>query len=167
MRFEPHLTLTSDIPQHITDGTTDSQAWLDRLHLSTSAQPQTRFSSLDVGDQFFKKLTLSASKTPLLGLAIQTRAAAVENGKQSAASSWANKDWAPHVSLLYADGGIAEQKREEVLQALHGAGITLGEERDLAGAQGEGVDGWDGGRIVLVPTWRDPKEWAVVAEREV
>lgn len=103
----------------------------------------------------------------MLELAIQSRAAAVEHGNHSAASDWADKDWAPHVSLLYADVEITEQKREEVLQALHEAGIRLGEERGLAGAEGESVDGWDGGRIVLVPTWRDPKEWAIVAEREV
>lgn len=113
------------------------------------------------------KLTLSASKAPLLEVAIQTRAAAVEHGNQSEASSWANKNWAPHVSLLYADVDITEQKRKEVLLALHKAGIRLGEERGLADADGGGFDGWDGGRIVLVPTWRDPKEWVVVAEREI
>ncbi len=167
LQFEPHLTLTSDVPQDITDGTTDSQAWLDGLHIPISAKPLTRFESLDIGDQFFKKLMLSASKVPLLELAIQTRAAAVEDGNQSAASSWANKDWAPHVSLLYADVEIAEQKREEVLQALHKAGIRLDEERGVAAVESGDFYGWDGGQIVLVPTWRDPKEWVVVAEREV
>ncbi len=103
----------------------------------------------------------------MLELAIQTRAAAVEYGNHGTASSWANKDWAPHVSLLYADVEVSEQKREEVLRALHEAGIRLSEEGGLVAVERGGFNGWDGGRIVLVPTWRDPEEWVFVAEREV
>jgi 2',3'-cyclic-nucleotide 3'-phosphodiesterase len=140
-----------------------AQAWLDALPLALADQPNVLFRSLDVGTPFFKKLTLSVAKGPLQDIASQIRAAAIEDGDATAARHWAIDVYAPHVSLLYADIEISEQKRTEILQDLESAGIGL--EADGALRVDEAWKAWKGGRIVLVSTWKDLEEWSVTAER--
>lgn len=163
--FPPHLTLTSDIaPEVVGD---NPQAWLDGLSISLTESPSVNLQSLDIGQPFFKKLTLSSKKAPLQELAVQARAAAVEDGDEGAAMEWFGEKYAPHVSLLYADIEIGESKRREVLDDLIQAGVRLETEGLLGGREREGHDGWDGGRMVLVETWKELKDWETVAERTV
>lgn len=162
-KFLPHLTLTSDIAQEAIGG--DPQAWLDGLPISVDYPPVVSLQALDIGQSFFRKLTLSTKKSLLQGLAIQVRAAAVENGDVEAAEHWLDEKYAPHVSLLYAEIEINEIQRREVLDDLVEAGIRLETEGLLGGREREGLNGWDGGRIVLVPTWKELKDWTVIAEK--
>ena len=161
--FSPHLTLTSDIAQ---DAVSERpQSWLDSLPLALDRLPHVMFETLDVGEPFFRKLTLSTAKDPLLEVAVQIRATAVENGDAAAARRWAEDVYAPHVSLLYADLEITEEKRVEILGDLDRVGIKLKNEGALRGEENEGYDGWAGGKIVLVSTWKKLEDWAVTAER--
>ena len=163
--FPPHLTLTSDIaPEFMSE---NPQEWLDGLPVSVIQPPSVNLQSLDIGQQYFKKLTLSSKKAPLQDLAVQARAAAVEDGDEVAATQWFGENYAPHVSLLYADVDIGETKRREVLDDLIQAGIRLETEGLLGGKEREGHNGWDGGRMVLVETWKELKDWAIVAERTI
>jgi len=163
--FPPHLTLTSDVPESITEN--DPQEWLDNLSLSIDDIPSVSFQSLDVGQQFFRKLTLSVPKAPLQNLAARVRAVAVEKGNEAAAKRWVEETYAPHVSLLYADIEIDESKRRRVLHDVVDAGIRLANEGFLGPSKAEDYDGWNSGRIVLVHTWKELKDWTVVAERSL
>lgn len=163
--FLPHLTLTSDIPEEaLSNG---PQSWLDSLPLALDVPPYVTFESLDVGEPFFRKLTLKARKHNLYDLPTQIRSAAIERGDAAAAASWAAEVYAPHVSLLYADLSIGEEKRREILQDLDKAEISLREEGKFQGKENEGYNGWIGGRILLVSTWNALEKWAVIAERNL
>ena len=162
------MTLTSDImlPPEIA-GDVQAQQWLDDLPLPKKVDVDVRLESLDVGAQYFKKLTLSVIKEPLENLGAYVRSAAVENGNMAAATSWAKKTWAPHVSLMYADIEVTAEKRLEILQAVIEAGIRIGKEHEsLEYRKGE-CSGWKGGRIALVETWKGFRDWKVVASRAV
>lgn len=163
--FPPHLTLTSNVPESVTQN--EPQTWLDNLPISLEDSPSVSFQSLDIGQHFFKKLTLSVPKVPLQNLAATVRAAAVENGDEAAAKRWVDEMYAPHVSLLYADIEIDETKRRRVLQDVADAGIRLANEGFLGASKVKGYDGWNHGRIVLVPTWKELKDWTIVAERSL
>ena len=161
--FSPHLTLTSDIPKEVVE--TEPQTWLDSLPLNLTKPPMVKFQSLDVGDIFFKKLTLSALLEPLHDVATQMRAAANEGGDALAAERWARDVYAPHVSLLYADLSVHEGTRLAILKSLAEAGIQLEAESGLHEKKQAGFDGWTGGSIILVPTWKDVGDWSPIAER--
>ena len=161
--FSPHLTLTSDIPKEVVEN--EPQTWLDSLPLNLAKSPIVKFQSLDVGEIFFKKLTLSALIEPLHDVATQIRAAANEGGDARAAERWARDVYAPHVSLLYADLDVQEETRLAILKSLDEAGIELEAEGRLHDKKRAGFDGWTSGSIILVPTWKDLKEWSPIAER--
>ena len=161
--FSPHLTLTSDISKE--NVRNEPQIWLDSLPLHLAKPPTVKFQSLDVGDIFFKKLTLSAQMEPLHDVATQIRAAANEGGDALAAERWARDVYAPHVSLLYADLCIREETRLAILKFLDEAGIELEAKNGLHDKKQAGSDGWTGGSIVLVPTWMDVGDWSPIAER--
>lgn len=138
--------------------------WLQNIPLALDKEPTVNFQSLDVSDAFFKKLTVNAAKDPLHDIAVQIRAAAVEKGDTAAAERWAKDNYAPHVSLLYGDLEIDEETRVEILKALDQTGLRLETEGALR-KENEGLNGWSGGRIVLVSTFVDIKDWAVLADR--
>ena len=52
--FFPHVTLTSAIPKEVVGD--NPKAWLEGLKLPNSAEVKVRFSELDKGSTFFKKL---------------------------------------------------------------------------------------------------------------
>lgn len=166
MVFKPHMTLTSDItlPPDVA-GNKQAQRWLDGLPLPKKVDPDVRLESLDVGDQYFKKLTLSVYKGSLEDFGAHVRSTVVENGDMAAATSWAKGTWAPHVSLMYADIEVTAEKRQEILQVVTNAGIRIGKEYRLLEDGKSGYSGWSGGRIALVETWKELGDWEVVASR--
>lgn len=167
-QFPPHLTLTSDIPVDIAKN--EPQKWLDALPLTGLEPPSVSFQSLDIGPQFFKKVTLGVSKAPLRSLAARVRAFAVEKGDQTAADHWVTETYAPHVSLMYADLEIDSGERCKILHDVKSSRVWLAKEEPVetyGKSEGETHKGWSEGRIVLVSTWQDLKEWTVVAERSL
>lgn len=166
--FEPHMTLTSDVslPPDVA-GKEQAQRWLDNLLLPKKVDLNVRLESLDVGGQYFKKLTLSVDKGPLEFFGAHVRSIAVENGDMAAATSWAKETWAPHVSLMYAEIEITAEKRQEIVEVVIWAGIRLGKDNGLL-EDGQGhYSGWNGGRIALVETWKELKDWEVIASRVI
>ena len=120
-----------------------------------------------MGTQYFKKLTLSVNKEPLEHFGTHTRSIAVENGDVATATSWVKDIWAPHVSLMYADIEVSAEKRQEIMQVVIEAGIRIGKEGVLL-EDGKGdCRGWNGGRIALVETWKEPRDWEVIASRAI
>ena len=144
-----------------------AQKWLDDAPLPEKINLDVCFDSLDVSALYFKKLTLGVDKGPLEDFGARIRSTVVEKGDTAAASSWAKKEWQPHVSLMYGDIEINAEKREELLQVVKEAGICMGKERRLFKDGKHDLSGWNGGRIALVETWKELKEWKVVASRAV
>lgn len=166
--FVPHLTLTSDItiPPDIA-GHKQVQRWLDDLPLPNKANLDVRLESLDVGAQYFKKLTLSVNKEPLETFGTHVRSTAVENGNMAAATRWAKETWAPHVSLMYADIEVSAKKRQEILHVITEAGIRFRKEHGLPEDGKCECRGWKQGRIALVETWKELRDWEVIASRTI
>lgn len=162
------MTLTSDImlPPDIA-GNEQAQKWLDDLPLLRKVDLDVRLESLNVGAQYFKKLTLSVIRGPLEIFGAYVRSAAVENGDMAAATSWAKETWEPHVSLMYADNEVTAEKRQEILQAVIEAGIRIRKEHESLEDGKGGYSGWNGGRIALVETWKEIRDWEVVALRAI
>jgi len=84
----------------------------------------------------------------------------VEGTGEEEAALWADSVFTPHVSLVYS-AMAPEQVRTRVLEE---AGREVREVREAGVVVGPG-GGWKGGRVVLVQTWRDLKEWVVLAEK--
>lgn len=163
--FEPHLTLTSDIkmPPDIV-ANKQAQRWLDNMPLPDKVNIDVRFKALDVGAAFFKKLTLSVDKEPLERFGAYIRSTVVESGDMAAATRWV-KEWAPHVSLMYADIEVTADKFQEILQVVMNAGIQTGNEHRFLEGRNCYVSKWN--RIALIETWKEPMDWKIVASREI
>ncbi|KAI9820002.1 MAG: hypothetical protein M1827_006573 [Pycnora praestabilis] len=153
--FAPHITLTSDLPSSFPN----AQEWLDALDLPAANEVDVRLRELVVGEEFFKKLTLSVEKIEGLKiLAVRCRRALIDvDGKRGGADEdteaeveareWVEEVWGPHCSLLYSEAKISDETRMKMIKEVEKVGIDLGR----AGGKGkEGLTGWVGGRIWLV-----------------
>ncbi|KAF8248862.1 2, 3 cyclic phosphodiesterase [Wilcoxina mikolae CBS 423.85] len=156
--FPPHLTLTSRLPEEFSN---PQQQVLDQIDIPNDELPDVKFASLNVGDTFFTRLTLHTEKTQsLVALAKQCRRKFVVGTTEEEAELWAEEVFTPHVSLVYSampEGEVRDGVLEKVRREVEKVGVGVGDE--------EGLRGWKGGRIVLVQTWKDLKEWEVVAEK--
>ncbi|KAK5095955.1 DNA replication initiation factor cdc45 [Lithohypha guttulata] len=162
-KFLPHVTVTSEISPS-TYGS-DAQSWLDNLSLPTEFQkekvePTIELEEIEVGDVFFRKLTLRAKKDEnLVKLASVCRSQGLgvsdEEGKK-----WAESEYAPHLSLMYADLERAEVQKKVGLVELQ-LGWEFGSLFDCCGGTLA-----MGGRLVLVDTSGDVEGWKVLASRE-
>jgi Cyclic phosphodiesterase-like protein len=163
----PHLTLTSGIPDSVTDSESIiRQEWLESLSVSLSAPPIVRFESLDVGERITRKLTIRVAKElTLVDLAIQLRAMAVEGGSREAAEKWVKTTWAPHISLLYADTNIGEEKRLEVIKTVSENGIRIEANGEVP--MEPACDGWEGGKIVWADTRGEIGGWRILGTRDL
>ena len=159
------MTLTSDIilPPDVASSQ-QAQAWLAKVPVPKVASLQVRFESLDIGAHYFKKLTLSVDKRPLAIWGAQIRSAVVENGDLTAARSWAEDTWVPHVSLMYADIEVTAELHQEIMHMVIESGVRVGEEQRLSERD---VSAWTGGRIALVETWKNLSNWKIVASRAI
>lgn len=162
------MTLTSDVtlPPGIA-GNEQAQSWLNDLLLPENVDLDVRLESLDVGAQFFKKITLSVNKGPLETFGAHVRSAVVENGDMTAAISWVKETWAPHVSLMYADIEVTAGERQEIEQMVIEAGVGIGTGHGSLENGEDDHSGWKSGWIALVETWKEPKDWKVVASRAI
>ncbi|GAB7350839.1 hypothetical protein MBLNU459_g1371t1 [Dothideomycetes sp. NU459] len=172
--FVPHVTLTSGIERAAYGS--DAQAWLAGLGLPDKDEPTVALESLEAGAQFVKKLTLGAAKTAsLVRLAAACRGGAVLRGggddddddgaaaaaAAAAARSWAEEDYLPHLSLMYADLPVSDvQERLSLLEdQIRKAARSL--------EAGDGGEVCQGGSIVLVDTSKPIAEWVPIAERHL
>ena len=162
------MTLTSDItlPPDIT-GQKQAQRWVHDMPLPNKYDVDIRFASLDVGPQYFKKISLNVNKGPLETFGTHVRSAAAENGDMAAATNWTKETWTPHVSLMYADIEVTAEKRQEILHVVLEAGIRIGKEQELPKDGNGDYSGWNGGRVALVATWKELRDWEVIALRAI
>ncbi|KAF2661364.1 2',3'-cyclic-nucleotide 3'-phosphodiesterase [Lophiostoma macrostomum CBS 122681] len=154
--FIPHVTLTSEIASSAYES--NPQQWLDEFKFPKSDLVQVRFESLQSEDVFVRKLYIKVEKGGVIELGKVARQAVDGYVEEAAAKRWAEEKYAPHLSLLYhACPKVPEAEIAKIGGLLQAAGI------DLEG-QGE-LGGWEGGRVVLVPTDRPIAEWSPIAER--
>lgn len=179
--LSPHLTLTSGIPDSITDDEDPARRreWLDTLAVPARVRlPLVRFQTVDVGQRVTQKIRLGVLREEggggsLIDLAVQLRASAVEGGNVKAAAKWAESVWMPHVSLLYADISVGEEQRLQVIKAVKESGIWLYDDEDDEDERNDDDDKvsitaqWNGGRILWVDTRGDIPAWTVLGERDL
>ena len=131
--------------------------------------PIVRFESIEEAQRLTKKLSIHVAKSDsLVDLAIQMRMAVVEKGDADAARRWVLEEWVPHVSLLYADTEVGEEKRREITRKLKEAGVIM--EKYGGEVEGDGCqrcDGWVGGSLLWMDTRGEIEEWTVIEERKI
>ncbi|KAL2131499.1 hypothetical protein VTI74DRAFT_4964 [Chaetomium olivicolor] len=77
------------------------------------------------------------------------------------------EEFGPHVSLMYGDELISNETLAEITKEVQKAGVKLSEVGAL-GTEQNGLDGWDGGVIWLVPTDKPISQWwEPIATREI
>ncbi|KAL5116549.1 2',3'-cyclic nucleotide 3'-phosphodiesterase [Pleosporales sp. CAS-2024a] len=156
-RFLPHVTLTSDISPS-THGS-HPQAWLDSMALPSARHVEVKFETLASEDVFFRKLYIKCHKSAgLKQLAEECRRKVDGFGDEGTATAWAAEVYNPHLSLLYHDcPQVHSDGLAEVDKLVQDARVNLD-------GQGEAC-GWNGGRVVLVPTDQPIEQWRPIAER--
>lgn len=88
-----------------------------------------------------------------------------ENGENTKVwLAWWRGAFGPHVSLMYGDVPISEEKLREVTAVVQEAGILLSEEEKKGE---ESLCGWEGGVIWLVPSDGPISEWKPLATKEL
>lgn len=166
-RFTPHVTLTSDIdPSKTYSSASSPQAWLDELNIddlgyrNQFSEVVIELEELEIGDAYFKKLNLRAKKeSNLLKLAARCRAigTGVDDGE---AKKWAESEYEPHLSLMYADLSRADVQKRMGLMELQ-LGWEFGSLFDCCGGQLA-----QGAKIALVDTSKEVGDWKIIAERD-
>jgi len=98
-RFLPHVTLTSEISP--SKYGSNPQAWLDSLNLPAGQNVKVAFERLGSEDVFFRKLYIKCEKHEGLNqLAKQCRQQVNGFAEEAEASSWAEEQYMPHLSLM-------------------------------------------------------------------
>lgn len=163
-KFDPHVTLTSDIePSTYSSG---PQEWLDSLDLNLDFKKELNevnieLEMLECSDQYFKKLYLRAGKDAnLLKLVAKCREQTGKGVSEADAKKWAENEYLPHMSLMYGDMGQDVVQKKLGLVELQ-LGWEFGSLFACCGGQLAG-----GAKIVLVDTSGDVEEWKVIAERQ-
>ncbi|KAK4248070.1 2',3'-cyclic-nucleotide 3'-phosphodiesterase [Corynascus novoguineensis] len=188
--FPAHVTLTSAIPPEVYGD--DPQGWLDRLPFPGGTETGTgtgkerrvkvRFERIASQDVFYRRCFVKVEFDGVREVAGVARAAGVlgEEVKVGAdgevsfgeetekwLSSW-REEFGPHLSLMYGNEPILDGALREVTKIVQQAGIKLRDETEEHGKDSDGLDGWDGGVIWLVPTDKSISEWGKpIATRKI
>lgn len=164
--FIPHVTLTSDIDPSKTYSSSSPQDWLNSISIddlgfkNQHKEVIVELEELEIGDPYFKKLTLRAKKEGnLLKLAAKCREIGL-GVSEDEATKWAESEFLPHLSLMYSDLSRADVQKRMGLMELQ-LGFEFGSLFDCCGGQLA-----QGAKIVLVDTSKEVGEWEVIAERE-
>lgn len=165
-KFIPHVTLTSNIDPSVYSSSASPQEWLDNLPIDALGfkkehnEAIVELEELEIGEPYFKKLTLRAKhETNLLSLAAKCREIGV-GVSEGDAKKWAENEFEPHLSLMYADLGRADVQKRMGLMELQ-LGWEFGSLFDCCGGQLA-----QGAKIALVDTSKEVGEWEVIAERD-
>lgn len=175
-KFITHVTLTSDIdPAKTFEAAGQSpQEWLDGLSLPVFRKEHDEVTleldHVEAGDPFFRKLVIEVNQNKnLTKLAARCRRDAVltpsADGKdgdanEQTAQKWAETEYLPHMSLMYADLPTKDVKNKLALIELQ-IGYGLGSLFACCGGTF-----CFGGNLVLVDTSKPISEWKPIAQRE-
>ncbi|KAK3332281.1 2',3'-cyclic-nucleotide 3'-phosphodiesterase [Cercophora scortea] len=168
--FAPHMTLTSGIsPSLYRD---DPQAWLDSIPWPSAKQVRVRFEGPRVQSQdvFVRRCFIKVRLDGVREIAGLARAWGV-NGQEDVVPESKTDEWlrewprvyGPHVSLMYGDMPLDDDKLVEVTELVEKAGILLSEKNSKCV-----WSGWDGGVVWLVETGSNHiRDWKSIAKREL
>ncbi len=95
--FHPHVTLASNIPS---ENVKDPQQFLDNLKVPRAGDVRVCFEGLEVGQEYFKKVTIRVADDGVKALARECRAMGVKGGDEKKAEDWVVNEYQPHCSLL-------------------------------------------------------------------
>ncbi|KAK8064603.1 hypothetical protein PG994_007241 [Apiospora phragmitis] len=169
--FAPHMTLTSEIDPAVYGE--DPQGWLDAVPWPRAADVDVQLDQVATQDVFFRRCYLKvAFKEGVRNIAGLARAAGV-SGEGHAFGPVTEKwleEWrgafGPHVSLIYGENPINDEKLGEISKVVEESGISLSSSsipgaNETPSQQG----GWKGGVVWLVPTDKPINEWKPIATR--
>ncbi len=95
--FHPHVTLASNIPS---ENVKDPHQFLDNLKIPRAGDVKVFFEGLELGQEYFKKVTIRVAKDGVKALARECRTMGVEGGDEGKAEEWVVSQYQPHCSLL-------------------------------------------------------------------
>ena len=161
--FTPHVTITSEIDENSFGGKS-AQEWLDSIQLpefkAEFDEAIVELDTLEAEDEYFRKMNIALKDNAnLRKLAAVCRGAGVSGGEEKA-QAWAQNEYRPHFSLLYADTPVREVQAKIALIEMK-IGFAIG---DLFACCGGTL--CMGGHLVLVDTSKPIEEWKPVARRE-
>ncbi|PVI08563.1 2, 3 cyclic phosphodiesterase [Periconia macrospinosa] len=155
--FIPHVTLTSELNPDIYGSS--PQEWLDSFSFPKGQDIVIHLGQLGSEDFFFRKLYSLVQKTEAITqLGRLAREHVQKEGEDK--DEWAKHEYMPHLSLLYSD---VPKVSDDKLEVVRGLAKDLGVRLDGDGELG----GWVGGRVVLVPTDNEIKDWIPIAARDL
>lgn len=166
--FAPHVTLTSDIDPDKTykSSSQSPQEWLDALSLPAFRKEHdeviVELDHVTTGDTYHRKLAVEVNPHPnLTKIAAACRRQALGGAiDDSAAQKWAETEFAPHLSLMYADLPAKDVQNKLALIELQ-IGYSLGSLFACCGGTFQ-----VGGSLVLVDTGKPVAEWEPIARRD-
>ncbi|KAK4186399.1 putative cyclic phosphodiesterase [Podospora australis] len=167
--FFRHVTLTSEIPPSFFKDKTP-QDWLNSILWPSADSVSIKFEKVKSQEFFYRRCYISVDYDSVKHLAGLARARGVndeedaEGEKTQQWLSWWREAFGPHVSLMYGDVPISDEKLREVTEVVQEAGIQLSQEEKKGG---ENLSGWTGGVIWLVPSDGPISEWKPLATREL
>lgn len=148
--FMPHITLTSQIPD-------------DNSDISTLGIPPSLavlIKDLTFGNAYFKKVYFTMDRShKLLQLAEEARITFNGLGKEDAKHT-VEKDYDPHLSLLYSDVDIDNRLKAAVEDKI----TKQAEQFGFGSWEGKS---WEGGQVVLVKTEGAVEQWKILASTEI
>ena len=148
--FMPHITLTSQIP----DDNTDISSLDIPPFLAVSIK------HLTFGNAYFKKVYFTMDRShELLQLAQEARIKFNGLGKEDAKHA-VEKDYDPHLSLLYNDVDIDHRLKVAVED-------KVTEQAEHFGFGSWEGKSWEGGQVVLVRTEGAVEQWKVLPSTEI
>ena len=159
-RFQPHVTVTGDVDI----GSKSPQEWLDSLQLP-EFKPEfdeviLLLDHIEAEDPYFRKMNIALEEDAnLRKLAATLREQATACPGEDA-EKWAQSEYRPHLSLLYADVPTKDVSNKIALIEMK-AQFALG---DIFACCGGSL--CMGGHLVLVDTSKKVEEWKPIASRE-
>ncbi len=159
--FSPHVTLTSDF--ELQNGKTP-QEWLDALQLpefkAEFNEVHLYLDTLQAEDPFFRKMNISVNDNDNLKKLATACRRQVTGDSEENAQKWAESEYQPHLSLLYADVPTKDVQGKIPLIEMK-IGFALG---DLFACCGGTL--CMGGHMVVVDTSKPVADWKPIAKRE-
>ena len=160
----PHVILTSDVDIDKVSGGKSPQEWLDSVQLpefkAEFSEVVVELNAVEADDDFYRKMNISVKNEANLDkLAAVCRQAGV-GASEEKAKAWAQSNFHPCLTLLYADISTREAQNKVALIEMK-IGFAIG---DIFACCGGTL--CMGGHLVLVDTSKPVDQWEPVAKRE-
>lgn len=158
--FTPHVTVTPDVDT----GGKSPQEWLDNLQLPEFKAEHNEvillLDQIQAEDPFYRKMNIALEEDAnLRKLVAFCRQQAVGENEETA-QAWAEKEYRPHLSLLYADLPTKDVANKIALIEMK-TQFALG---DIFACCGGSL--CMGGHLALVDTSKPIDQWQPIAKRE-